>query len=92
MHALPPADKLTHCLVGNALATVIVLAGGLMRAPAGVTVALAAAGVLLAALGREAYNRHQGGEWSWRDIAWTLGGLLPVGGVLVAGLLLGGAR
>jgi uncharacterized protein YfiM (DUF2279 family) len=37
----------------------------------------------MAAVGREAYNLHDGGRWSWADVVWTMAGV-GCAGVVVA--------
>jgi hypothetical protein len=39
----------------------------------------------MAAVGREAYNWHDGGRWCWSDVAWTMAGV-GCAGVVVAGV------
>lgn len=87
MRPLPPADHLTHALVGASIAAVVALILALWYAPIGWTAAGAAMAVLAAALLREAYNRRRGGQWSWPDVAWTLGGAVPSLAALAAGAL-----
>jgi hypothetical protein len=65
---LPPYDKTLHVVAGS------------IAAIAGLLVCWQAAAIccVSAAVTREAFNRHQGGEFDWHDIAATL-----AGGVLV---------
>ena len=90
MRPLPPADHLTHALVGACIAAVVSLILALWYAPLPWMAAGAALAVVLAALLRELYNRRRGGVWSWQDIGWTLGGAVPSLGALAAGAI-GGA-
>lgn len=90
MRPLPPADKLTHALVGAALFGLVALILALWYAPPAWAATGAVLAVIAAALLREAYNRARGGLWSWPDIAWTLGGAVPSFAALAAGAV-GGA-
>lgn len=53
-------------LLGWALARIF----GAPVPPAAVGMAVCAA----FALGREAWNKRNGGRWSWADVGWTVGG------------------
>ena len=77
-----PYDKLAHAAIGPWCAFAgVILARWLLP---GQEQALAALGVALAALGREAWNLARGGEFSWPDVIATLTGGAPV--VAVAGV------
>lgn len=74
-------DKLLHFLAGIAT----VLLGWTAHAANGQGDHLIAGLLLLgamAALGREAYNLHEAGRWSWADVAATMAGVGVAVGVL----------
>jgi len=81
-------DKANHAALGPWCALAGLLAGGVLHVlvpavPRQDAVA-AAAGLLLAAAGREAYGVATGGVWDWADFGATLAGGAPV--VAVAAL------
>lgn len=76
-----PVDKLKHLMVGAAITAFCTLALGLMPgAPVGALL------TLLAAIGRELYNQHNGGLFDVADLAATCVGSVP--GFLLAWLLI----
>lgn len=85
---MPRPDLVLHAAVGPWCALAGLLAGWVLHVlvpavPRQDAVA-AAAGLLLAAAGREAYGLANGGEWDWADFGATLAGGAPV--VAVAAL------
>jgi uncharacterized protein YfiM (DUF2279 family) len=83
----PQPDKIKHFFWGDVVSVAGHAAEMLVRhfgldLPRGV---LGMAFCAAVALGREAWNKRNGGRWSWADVGWTMGGGASTSGLYALG-------
>lgn len=82
-------DRLQHFFYGDLAAAVGLVVGLVLRYfwPQVPPALCGMASCTAFALGREWWNKRNGGRWSWADVGWTMGG----GGLLCGAFAAGGA-